>query len=110
MVIETESMAQRLYVDHGVTTSVEDKHVWLAVRPEKTILTREKPDEEYNWSAGTVHDIAYLGGFTVFYVRIASGQIVACFMANRERRADYPTWGDAVFVSWEAGSGVVLRS
>lgn len=36
VIIQSESLNQAFYVGYGVSTSVEDKHVWLAVRPEKT--------------------------------------------------------------------------
>jgi putrescine transport system ATP-binding protein len=57
-----------------------------------------------------VHDIAYLGGHSVFHVELPSGMIVQSFVANAERRGTRPTWGDNVFVCWEDDSGVVLRS
>ncbi|MBT1444581.1 polyamine ABC transporter ATP-binding protein [Shewanella sp. JM162201] len=109
-VLKSPTLTQPFFIGHGVTTSVEDKHVWLAVRPEKTLITREQPEGQYNWASGKVHDIAYLGGLSVYYIRLEDGRIVQCSMTNTERRADHPTWGDDVFISWEATSGVVLRS
>lgn len=110
LIIKPNELARSFYVGYGVSTNVEDKHVWLAVRPEKTIISREQPEGEYNWAKGVVHDIAYLGGISVYYIRLANGQIVQCSMTNRERRADHATWDDEVFISWEDTSGVVLRS
>ena len=110
LIIKPNDLVQPVYVGYGVTTSVEEKHVWLAVRPEKTIISREQPEGEYNWAKGIVHDIAYLGGISVYYIRLENGQIVQCSMTNRERRADHATWDDEVFISWEDTSGVVLRS
>ncbi len=109
-IIETTGLSQSLYVGYGVSTSAESKHVWLAVRPEKTLISREKPEGEYNWAEGTVDDVAYLGGISVFYIRLENGQIVQSCMTNRERRGDNPQWNDKVYISWEADSGVVLRS
>ncbi|MGL4515675.1 MAG: polyamine ABC transporter ATP-binding protein [Shewanella sp.] len=110
VIIKPSNLPQSFYVGYGVTTNVEDKHVWLAVRPEKTIISREQPEGAYNWAKGVVDDIAYLGGISVYYIRLENGQIVQCSMTNRERRADHATWGDEVFISWEDTSGVVLRS
>jgi len=110
LIIKSNDLAQSFYVGYGVTTNVEDKNVWLAVRPEKTIISREQPEGQYNWEKGIVHDIAYLGGISVYYIRLENGQIVQCSMTNRERRADHATWDDEVFISWEDTSGVVLRS
>ena len=71
---------------------------------------RQKPESEYNWAHGVVHDIAYLGGLSVYYIKLKNNQIVQCSMINRERRADHPTWEDEVYISWEDTSGVVLNS
>ena len=110
LMIATAGLSQNIFIDHGVSTSVEDKTVWVAVRPEKTRITREQPQGEYNWSSGVVEDIAYLGGISVYYIRLPNKQLIQTIMTNRERRSDPPTWEEAVFISWEATSGVVLRS
>ncbi|MGL5408637.1 MAG: ABC transporter ATP-binding protein, partial [Shewanella sp.] len=44
VIIKPSNLPQSFYVGYGVTTNVEDKHVWLAVRPEKTIISREQPE------------------------------------------------------------------
>jgi len=109
-IIESPKLEQKFYIGHGVTTNVEDKQVWLAVRPEKARISREQPQNEYNWCHGEVEDIAYLGGISVYYIRLANDQVIQSVMTNRDRRSDPPTWKDKVFISWEATSGVVLRS
>ncbi|CAD5105797.1 ABC transporter ATP-binding protein [Zestomonas carbonaria] len=108
--IECPVLERNIYVGHGVTTSAEDKSITYAIRPEKLLVTTEQPTCEYNWSRGKVHDIAYLGGHSVFYVELPSGAIVQSFVANAERRGTRPTWNDEVFVWWEDDSGVALRS
>jgi len=108
--ITCKDLDRQIYVGHGISTSVQDKSVTYAIRPEKLLVTPTMPTCEYNWSSGKVHDIAYLGGHSVFYVELPSGKIVQSFVANAERRGARPTWGDQVFVWWEDDSGVVLRS
>ncbi|MGY4533432.1 putrescine transport system ATP-binding protein [Pseudomonas sp. TE3786] len=108
--IDSPDLERNIYVGHGVTTSVQDKNITYAIRPEKLLVTTEMPTCEYNWSRGKVHDIAYLGGHSVFYVELPSGKIVQSFVANAERRGARPTWGDEVYVWWEDDSGVALRS
>ncbi|MCI3947816.1 putrescine ABC transporter, ATP-binding protein [Pseudomonas syringae] len=108
--IRSPELERNIYVGHGVSTSVEDKHITYALRPEKLLITTEQPGFEYNWSRGKVHDIAYLGGHSVFYVELPGGQLVQSFVANAERQGARPTWGDEVYVWWEDDSGVVLRS
>ena len=75
----------------GVTTSAQDKRITYALRPEKLIVTTEQPTTDHNWSVGKVHDIAYLGGHSVFYVELPSGMVVQSFVANAERRGARPT-------------------
>ena len=75
-----------------------------------TSLPAEHEHPQYNWCAGHVHDIAYLGGHSVYFVKLGSGQVVQCFIANAERRGKRPTWDDPVVVYWEDDSGVVLQS
>ncbi|MHC8397523.1 ABC transporter ATP-binding protein [Pseudomonas sp. LB3P93] len=108
--ITCKDLDRQIYVGHGISTSVQDKSVTYAIRPEKLLVTPIQPTCEYNWSSGKVHDIAYLGGHSVFYVELPSGKIVQSFVANAERRGQRPTWGDQVYVYWEDDSGVVLRS
>jgi putrescine transport system ATP-binding protein len=110
LVIQSANIAQQFYVGYGVSTSVDSTQVWLAVRPEKTHISREQPQEQYNWCAGEVEDIAYLGGISVYYIRLSNNQLIQSVMTNSDRRSDSPTWEEKVFVSWEADSGVVLRS
>jgi putrescine transport system ATP-binding protein len=108
--IDSPDLERNIYVGHGVSTSVQDKSITYAIRPEKLLVTTEQPAYEYNWSRGTVHDIAYLGGHSVFHVELPSGKIVQSFVANAERRGARPTWDDQVYVWWEDDSGVALRS
>ncbi|WNW12875.1 polyamine ABC transporter ATP-binding protein [Pseudomonas sp. DTU_2021_1001937_2_SI_NGA_ILE_001] len=108
--IRAPELERPIYVGHGVSTSVEDKSVTYALRPEKVLVTTQRPTTEYNWSTGKVHDIAYLGGHSVFHIELPGGKRVQSFVANAERQGDRPTWGDEVYVWWEDDSGVVLRS
>lgn len=98
-----------IYIDHGITTQAVDRRGWAALRPEKIWLTRECPSAPHNWSEGKVEDIAYLGGFSLYYVRTPSGQLIKVSMANTERRGDRPTWEDQVYVYWEDHSAMVLN-
>ncbi|MGL4474796.1 MAG: polyamine ABC transporter ATP-binding protein [Shewanella sp.] len=110
VIIQSPALAQPFYLGHGITTQLDDRQVWVAVRPEKTLVSKTKPEQDYNWAEGIVHDIAYLGGISVYYIRLAHGQLVQCSMLNRERGADQPTWDDNVYISWDDTSAVVLNS
>ena len=108
-IIASDEVNAKLYVSYGVTTAIEDKQVVFAVRPEKTLIAREQPQGEYNWCRGKVHDIAYLGGHSVYHIRLDNGKILYSFMVNSDRFADLPTWEEDVYVYWSDDSGLVLR-
>jgi len=107
--IVSPDLERPLYIDHGITTQADSLRVWAALRPEKIWLTRQQPEGEYNWEEGKVEDIAYLGGFSLYYIRTPRGQLIKVSMANTERRGDRPTWEDAVYVHWQDHSAIVLN-
>lgn len=112
-VIACAQLERPIYVGHGISTRAESRQVTYALRPEKLLLSSQMPEVEhadYNWSSGRVHDIAYLGGHSVYYVELPSGLVVQAFMANSERHVKRPTWGDAVYLHWVDDSGVVLQA
>ncbi|WP_417584660.1 polyamine ABC transporter ATP-binding protein [Nitrincola sp.] len=108
LTLSCAELEQPIYIGHGVSTRAESELAMVALRPEKTLISREQPDSDYNWCSGKVQDIAYLGGISVYYVQLPSGRIIQASIANTERRGDRPTWGDSVFVSWDDSSPVVL--
>ena len=113
-VINCPQLDKPIYIGHGISTRAEETHITYALRPEKLLMASTLPADhehpECNWCNGTVHDIAYLGGHSVYHIRLSSGQIVQAFIANAERRGKRPTWDDPVVVYWEDDSGVVLQS
>ncbi len=110
IMVEAKDMDQSIYINHGVTTPEDDTLVSVAIRPEKIEITREKPTQEHNWAEGVVSEIAYLGGHSVYYIKLASGKVVQSTFSNVERKMGRPTWDDKVYISWESESGVVLTS
>ena len=113
-VIACPQLENPIYIGHGISTRAEDKRITYALRPEKVMISAQKPDNlehaGHNWAQGTVYDIAYLGGHSVYYIKLASGMIVQAFMANAERHVARPTWDQSVYISWYDDSGVVLQS
>ncbi|MDR5861679.1 polyamine ABC transporter ATP-binding protein [Halomonas campisalis] len=108
-VIDSPELGRRIRIDHGISTPADERGVWVAVRPEKTLMSRERPAGDFNWAAGTVEDIAYLGGLSVYFVRTGQGHLVKVSLANTTRRSERPSWGDAVYIHWDERSAVVLR-
>ena len=83
--------------------------VWLAVRPEKVRVSRERPEEVENALEGEVWDIAYLGDMTIYNVKLDDGRIVKASIINSLRRLeDALTWHDRAWISFSADAGVVL--
>ncbi|AZS49434.1 polyamine ABC transporter ATP-binding protein [Entomomonas moraniae] len=110
--ITCPTLPNPIYIGHGLSTRAEDKKVTFAIRPEKILISHQKPEIEhpdYNWTTGKVYDIAYLGGHSIYYIELPSGAIVQSFMANSERHVKRPTWDDQVYLYWEDDSGVVLQ-
>ncbi|MCO6412014.1 MAG: polyamine ABC transporter ATP-binding protein [Thiogranum sp.] len=108
VVIQSEDLPQKLYIDHGITGTM-DMQVWVAVRPEKILVRRQRPESEYNWLQGKVRDIAYFGSHSIYHVALPGGRVVMAHVSNQQRDCeDCPTWEDEVFLSWEGNSGVVL--
>lgn len=88
---------------------VEGSECCFAIRPEKIRISSEPPAEAVNAVPGTVHDIAYLGNISTYYVKLASGQIIKAQAANQQRLSRRRiTWEDKVWLSWTATAGVVL--
>ncbi|MFI8692070.1 polyamine ABC transporter ATP-binding protein [Stutzerimonas kunmingensis] len=112
-VIASVGLENPIYVGHGISTRAQDKQITYAIRPEKLLIGTELPELErpgYNWAKGVVHDIAYLGGHSVYYIKLPSGGVLQAFMANAERHVKLPTWEEEVYVYWWDDSGVVLQA
>lgn len=110
--INCPQLPNPIYIGHGISTRAEDKKVTFAIRPEKVLISQQKPELEHpdhNWTTGKVYDIAYLGGHSIYYIELPSGSIVQSFIANSERHVKRPTWDDQVYLYWEDDSGVVLQ-
>lgn len=97
-----------IHVSHGVSCTQNQK-LWFAVRPEKLIIAREKPNGKYNVVKGIVDEIAYQGNLSVFRIKLASGKMVRVTKSNRSRHdEDAISWDDHVYISWDDTAGVVL--
>ncbi len=106
--IASDEAGCNLFIDHGLSTTPGAK-VWVAVRPEKISLSREKPNGEENCTTGRVDEIAYLGNLSVYRVELESGKQMRVTMPNLVRdAAERITWDERVYATWQPSSGVVL--
>src|SRR5690606_25589626 len=73
--IRSSELGTDIYVGHGVDCA-PDQLLWWAIRPEKLMLSRERPDNPFgaNVTTGVVEEIAYLGDISVYQVALDSGQ------------------------------------
>jgi putrescine transport system ATP-binding protein len=106
--IESPELGAPIFVGHGVSAA-PSALVWVAVRPEKTRLTRQRPDSEVNRAEGVIKEIAYMGDMSIYLVQLDSGKTVRVTQPNTMRHADDAlTWDERVWVSWDHTSGVVV--
>ena len=96
------------YIGHGIT-GTKGMAVSVAVRPEKICVSLEKPDQEYNYVQGEVIELAYLGSYTVYHLKLAGGNVIKASVGNTMRHgAFHPKWGDKLFAFWDDDAMVVL--
>ena len=108
VVVETPECKH--YVGHGITGSV-GMDVSVAVRPEKIVISKTKPADEFNFCEGEVVDLAYLGSYTTYHLKLHSGMKLKASAPNVDRHQEgAPTWGDTVYAGWSESAMVVLTS
>jgi putrescine transport system ATP-binding protein len=84
--------------------------VWVAVRPEKVTIETVAPLViENNCFGGQIADIGYLGGVSVYNVKLDNGQSMKVTIANRARTAGQALQPkDRVWLSFPPEAPVVL--
>ncbi len=108
--IETPDLPCRMYVNHGITGPL-GMPVTISVRPERIALTRKPPEGAYNWGKGVITNIAYMGGYSLYHVKLDGGKTVIANVSSLAiSEIETPTWGDEIYVRWSASAGVVLTS
>jgi putrescine transport system ATP-binding protein len=108
--VETTSAATPLIVDDPGEALEPGQGVAVAVRPEKMVLHREPPPPDVvNVLAGAVWDIGYLGDWTIYRVKLDSGQVLRISQANAARFVEHPIcWNDRVHLAFAPNAAVVL--
>ncbi len=115
-VLETDAgnavVADRAGRRYRVTADVATgTQVAIAVRPEKIrIEPLSPPRSDFNTVRGRVCDVGYLGGVSVYKVRLDDNTVVKVSVANvaRNSRQAFATEQD-VCLSWPPDAGVVLQ-
>jgi putrescine transport system ATP-binding protein len=84
--------------------------VSVSVRPEKIDVHETAPEAD-NVAFGQVVEIAYLGDVSIYQVKTPSGAIIRVQETHITRSSEpHYDWDDNLFLTWEAGSAVVLPS
>ena len=96
------------YVGHGFTGN-KGMVVGVALRPEKIMLSKEKPQGEYNWCEGEVVEIVYFGDHTTYHLKTATGKVIQAQEINNTRDLSCGlTWGDHAYMHWSDLAMIVL--
>lgn len=106
--VESEELESRIYVSHGITGPL-GMPVGISVRPERVKVSLDKPSTPHNWARGVVSDVAYMGSYSLYHVRLPSGKTVVSNLSSSHLMSEgAPSYNDDVFVYWSPASGVVL--
>ncbi|HTM78454.1 MAG TPA: polyamine ABC transporter ATP-binding protein [Devosia sp.] len=106
--IRSAELGCDIFVGHGVDCA-PDQILWWAIRPEKIMLSRDKPKGDANITKGMVEDIGYLGDMSVYQVLLESGKRLRVTQTNTVRgNPDAITWDETVYCTWDAVAGSVL--
>jgi len=86
--------------------------IWVAVRPERIRITREKPSPGVeNCLAAKIVEVGYLGDLSIYQLHTAGGARVKAVVANSGREADRTFGqGESVWLSFAPDSAIVLKS
>ena len=103
-----ESSLGRLDISSGSDARINES-VWLALRPEKIRMSGDRPIDEANALAGTVHEIGYRGDVSIYKIRLADRSLMKVALPNASvQKKPLFAVNDLVWLSWPAEAGVVL--
>jgi putrescine transport system ATP-binding protein len=108
--VKTSSAQVPLTIDDPDEVLHSGQAVAIAVRPEKMIIQRNPPGPDAaNVLTGEVWDIGYLGDWTVYRIKLATGEILRVTRANASRFVDNPIdWDEQVYVTFAPDAAVIL--
>ena len=99
---------EKLQMEASQPAKIGDSN-WLAVRPEKISISKEKPIDADNILKGKIWDIGYTGNISVYHVQLPNGMTIKAQEVNRRRLANRElTWEDDVWISWRKTAGTHL--
>ena len=111
-VLDVAAVGARVTAETRVELQQGDK-VTLAIRPEKIVLTRQESPGTVNSIPGKVQDLAYFGKDSLYRIALASGLVLTVNSVNGRRGHEHERiaqWEDAVYLSFDPASVIVLRT
>lgn len=86
------------------------KPLCVSIRPEQIAISHESSNKQHNVATGVVEQIAYMGSYSLFYVRLSGGKLVMASVSRlvTQRMEKMPDYDETVYLSWEPMSCVVL--
>lgn len=107
-----------LETESGVALQVESDDApasgstaWFAVRPEKFSISKKPPSAASNLLHGEVWDVAYMGGMTIYKVKLDDGGFAKAMVMNREISANHQiTWEDQVWLTCPPNAARLLTA
>ena len=111
---EIQTPQGRFTLGHG-SSHPQGMALSLAVRPEKICIDKRPPDVGSAGSANTVSgvviEIAYMGSYSTYLVKLPDDSVVKVTQSNRSRNhEDDIVWGDSVYCFWDTHAGVLLTA
>jgi len=96
------------YVGHGISGH-QGQAVGVALRPEKIMLSKDKPKGKHNWAEGVVTEIVYFGDHTTYHLKTSTGKVIKAQEINNTRDLSCGlTWGDKAYMHWNDLAMIVL--
>ena len=113
-IVKCDGLENHVRIDHGLGVP-NDHEIWISIRPEDIDLHKEKPEHlgAHNWAQGTVKEIAYLGSFAIYHIKLANGRVVKSQVPAPYwyvRNITPPTWDETVYISWPENQPTPLFS
>jgi putrescine transport system ATP-binding protein len=100
---------QQPIVGTATKTIADGTRCHFAIRPEKVVISADRPTDRANVVEGKILDIAYLGNISTYHVQLSNGQVLKAQTANDRRLARRSfTWDDMVWLSWTDTAGIIL--
>ena len=84
--------------------------VSLSLRPERIAISAQSFAQTSNTCEGRLEQIAYMGSYTLFYVRLDGGRLLGVHVSHHALHAmeQRPTYGDRLHLAWQPESLVMV--